>query len=62
MEFKELTTKSEAEVKQLLIELKAKAHELSVKIKLNQHKNTNELGQTKKDIARIMSFLHNKTN
>jgi len=59
MKFKELKTKSEAEVKGLLTELKTKAHDLSVKLKLNQLKNTNELKAVKKDIARIMSYLHN---
>lgn len=61
MKFVELKTKSEAEVKQLLLELREKAHDLSVKIKLNQLKNTNELKATKKDIARAMTFLHNQT-
>jgi large subunit ribosomal protein L29 len=58
MTYKELATKSEAEIKQLVLELREKAHDLSVKIKLNQLKNTNELKATKKDIARIMTFLH----
>ena len=57
MKFKELTTKSEAEIKRLLLELREKAHDLSVKLKLNQLKNTNELKAAKKDIARIMTYL-----
>jgi ribosomal protein L29 len=57
MKFTELKTKSEAEIKQLVLELREKAHDLSVKIKLGQHKNTNELKATKKDIARLMTFL-----
>lgn len=60
MKFKELTTKSEAEIKSLLVELKAKAHDLSVKMKLAQVKNVKELGKVKKDIARIMTFLGSK--
>ena len=60
MDFKELKTKSEAEVKQLLIELRGKAHELSVKMKLNQVKNNQEIKTVKKDIARIMTFLYSK--
>ena len=60
MKFAELKTKSEAEIKQLLLELHEKAHDLSVKIKLNQLKNTNELKAAKKDIARIMTFLTNR--
>ena len=57
MEFKELKTKSEAEIKHLLIELRGQAHDLAVKIKLNQLKNTNQLKAVKKDIARVMTFL-----
>jgi ribosomal protein L29 len=57
MNYKELTTKSEAEIKHLLQELRAKAHDLSVKLKLNQLKNHQELGAVKKDIARIMTYL-----
>lgn len=61
MKFKEVTTKSEAEIKHLLSELKTQAHDMSVKIKLNQHKNTHQLKAIKKDIARIMTFLNQKT-
>ncbi len=60
MKFTELKTKSEAEIKQLLIELRQKVHDLSVKLKLNQVKNNQELKATKKDIARIMTFLANR--
>ncbi len=60
MKYKEITIKPEAEVKQLLTELRLKAHDLSVKIKLNQLKNNKELGIVKKDIARIMFLLHKK--
>ncbi len=57
MEFKEITVKSENEIKGLLLELREKAHDLSVKIKLNQLKNTNELKAVKKDIARILTLM-----
>jgi len=60
MKFKELTTKTEAEVRQLLMELREKSHDLSVKLKLNQLKNTKELGVVKKDIAKIMTLLRSK--
>ena len=60
MKFKELTTKSEAEVKHLLQELRQQAHDLSVKMRLSQVKNVKELGKIKKDIARILTFLGNK--
>jgi ribosomal protein L29 len=61
MKFKELTIKTEAEVKQLLMELREKSHDLSVKLKLNQLKNTKELGAVKKDIAKIMTYLRSKS-
>jgi len=60
MKYKELTTKPEAELRTMVGELKAKSHELMVKGKLNQLKNHHELGQVKKDIARILTYLHTK--
>jgi ribosomal protein L29 len=60
MKFTELKTKSAAEINMLLLELKEKAHDLSVKLKLNQLKNNNELKTVKKDIARIMTYLTSK--
>jgi ribosomal protein L29 len=60
MKYKELTTKSEAELKHLLGELKQQVHELSVKARLNQLKNNHQIGAAKKDIARIMTFLRSK--
>lgn len=60
MKFKELTTKSDSEIKSLLADLREQAHNLSVKIKLNQLKNTHELGLVKKDIARILTYLSSK--
>ncbi len=60
MKFKELTTKSEAELRQLLKDLKAEVHDLSVKLRLNQLKNPKSINSKKKDIARIMTYLHNK--
>ena len=61
MKFKELTTKSESELRQLLADLKAQAHELKVKSKLNQLKNNHQIGMVKKDIARIMTHLTQKS-
>lgn len=57
MKYKELKNHSEAELKKILMDLRAQAHEISVKIKLNQQKQTHKLGQAKKDIARIMTYL-----
>ena len=60
MKFTELKLKTEAEIKQMLLELREKAQDVSVKIKLNQQKNTSELKSVKKDIARIMTLLAEK--
>jgi ribosomal protein L29 len=60
MKYKELTIKTEAEAKQLLAELRLKSHDLSVKLRLNQLKNTKELSVVKKDIAQVLTFLHSK--
>ena len=62
MKFIELKTKSEAEIKQLLLELRGKAHDLAVKMRLNQVKNVKELSGVKKDIARILTFLNQKNS
>lgn len=58
MNFKELKTKSENEIRKLLEELRAKNLDLSLKFKLNQLKNVHEAKQIKKDIARILTYLH----
>ena len=60
MKFKELTTKSAAEIKSLLTELQIKAHDLAVKTRLNQLKNNHEIKVVKKDIARILTYISNK--
>lgn len=60
MKFKELQTKPEAEVKKLLKDLRAEAHELSVKIRMNQVKSVHKLKALKKDIARVLTYLTQK--
>lgn len=60
MKFKELTTKSESELKKMLEDLRHEAHELGVKIRMNETKQTHKMKMVKKDIARILTFLHNK--
>jgi len=57
MKYKELKNHGEAELKKMLLDLRAEAHEISVKIRLNQQKQTHKLRQVKKDIARILTFL-----
>jgi len=60
MKFKELTTKTENEINSLLLDLRTKAHDLAVKIRLNQLKNNHELKVVKKDIARILTYMNRK--
>ena len=57
MKYKELTTKTAAEVKKLLEDLRGEAHDMSVKIRMNQLKTTHKLKALKKDIARILTYL-----
>ena len=58
MKYKELKNHTEAELKKMLLDLRAQAHEISVKIKLNQQKQTHKLRLIKKDIARVLTYLH----
>ena len=60
MKFKELTTKSEAEVKKMLEELQEQAHELATKIRMSEEKQNHKLKLLKKDIARVKTFIHSK--
>lgn len=59
MKFTELKNLPENEIRKTLVNLKQEAHDLSVKIRLNQQKNTKKLKAVKKDIARILTYLHN---
>ena len=60
MTFKELIAKSETELHKDLKELRAEVAQLTVKVRLAQTKNTNELGQKRRDIARILTALGQK--
>ncbi len=60
MKYKELKLKTDGEVKKMLEELRIEAHDLFVKLRLNQLKNTHKQKAVKKDIARIMTYLSNK--
>jgi large subunit ribosomal protein L29 len=61
MKFKELTTKSESELKKMLEELRLEAYSLKMKLRLNESKHSHKLAAMKKDIARILTYLHTKT-
>ncbi len=58
MKFKELKNHTEQALRKMLLDLRNEAHELSVKLKLNQEKQNHKLKFIRKDIARIMAYLH----
>lgn len=60
MKFKELATKSEAELKKIIEELRHEAHDLAVKIRMSEQKQTHKLKIVRKDIARVLTLLHKK--
>lgn len=57
MKYKELSTKSETQLRKELDELRQKAVQLRMKTKLRQTKNLHELAGVRKDIARILTYL-----
>lgn len=62
MKFKELSNMQLMEVKKMLLDLQEQAQDFSVKLRLNQLKNTHKLKVVKKDIARILTFLHSQAS
>jgi large subunit ribosomal protein L29 len=60
MKFKELTSKSETELRKMLSDLQHEAHDLAVKIRTSELKQTHKLKVAKKDIARILTFISSK--
>ncbi|NCN21954.1 50S ribosomal protein L29 [Candidatus Falkowbacteria bacterium] len=57
MDFKEITTKSEEELKKLLEDSQEKERELRFKDSNRQLKNVREIRSLKKNIARILTIL-----
>ncbi len=57
MKFKELSGKSADQLQKDLAELREKANGLMVKSRLAQVKNTHQLREARKDIARILTAL-----
>lgn len=55
--YKELSQKTNDQLRKDLAELRVKADEVSRKKKLGQIKNIHELAVIRKDIARIMTYL-----
>jgi len=60
MEIKELTTKTPAELKKLLVESQEKLRELRFKDSNKQLKNVRSIRVLKQDIARINTLLNKK--
>ena len=60
MKYKELTAKSEAELKKELQQLIEDHRELRVKLRLGQGEKSHKAVQLRKDIARIKTFLNTK--
>lgn len=59
MLYKDLKNNTIEQIRKMLFDMKKEAHEMQMKIKLNQHKQTHKLRMLKKDIARILTFLSN---
>lgn len=57
MKYKDLSTKSDEQLRKDLAEMQAKVLELRIKTKLRQTKNIHELSAVRKDIARILTYL-----
>ena len=57
MKYKELQNRTDADLNKELNTLREKVVTIRVKVKLGQTKNIHELSQTRKDIARILTYL-----
>jgi len=60
MDYKELTNKSETDLRKDLMLMREQVQSLRLKNKLGQLKNMHEMSLIKKDIARILTFLRAK--
>lgn len=60
MKFKELSAKSEDQLRKDLASLREEAEHLTVKVRLAQVKNTNTLAQKRREIARVLTALRQK--
>ncbi len=62
MDLKELKTKKEADLHNILSDLRDKLRVLRFKDSNKQLKNIREIRVIKKDIARVLSLINNKKN
>ncbi len=60
MKFQELLNKSEDQLRKELVVLRAEVEKLTVKVRLAQTKNTNELPAKRREVARILTALRQK--
>ncbi len=60
MDFKELKTKTEKELKQFIAESRDKLRDLRFKDANKQLKNVREIRKIKKEIARVLTLLNKK--
>ncbi|MCC7356620.1 MAG: 50S ribosomal protein L29 [Candidatus Doudnabacteria bacterium] len=60
MKFQELLNKSEDQLRKELAVLRAEVEKLTVKVRLAQTKNTNELPAKRREVARILTALRQK--
>jgi large subunit ribosomal protein L29 len=60
VKFKDLKTNSEEELRKMLGDLRTEAHELAVKLRMGQQKQSHKLRNVKRDIARILTALTGK--
>ena len=61
MKAKELITKEDAELERILQETKAKLVQLRFELKNKKLKDTNRVKESKKDIARILTILKERS-
>lgn len=61
MKVKELREKSAKELEEILIEKRKNLEKIKLDLVLGKLKNYKQLGQIKKDIARILTILKEKT-
>lgn len=60
MKFKELEQKGKTELEKMAYDLKKKLSDIRFRFSSSKLKNTKEISDTKKEIARILTVLHKK--
>ena len=61
MEYKELQQKSAPELQRLLASLREQLRDKRFRVSEGQHKDVREIRELKKDIARLLTRLHQST-